>query len=154
MKILSLDFDGVLHRYDSGWKGPREIPDPPVDGGLEFLLAAMERFDVAIHSSRSRYFGGRRAMKRWLIRHLEEYFWSLYSNGGRAYGGYTTLDVEEQIASSARATVARLAFPLWKPPAHVTLDDRALTFTGTWPDLGELLEFIPWNKRPPAEPHV
>ena len=25
--ILCLDFDGVIHRYDSGWKGADVIPD-------------------------------------------------------------------------------------------------------------------------------
>ncbi len=38
-------------------------------------------------------------------------------------------------------------FPLFKPPATVTIDDRALTFDGTWPDLQTLREFTPWNKR-------
>ena len=33
-----------------------------------------------------------------------------------------------------------------KPAAFVTLDDRALTFTGDWPDVRELLKFKPWYK--------
>jgi hypothetical protein len=33
-----------------------------------------------------------------------------------------------------------------KPPAFVTIDDRALTFTGVWPDLDELAKFEPWTK--------
>jgi len=33
-----------------------------------------------------------------------------------------------------------------KPPALVTLDDRASTFTGTWPKVADLLAFKPWNK--------
>lgn len=32
-----------------------------------------------------------------------------------------------------------------KPPAFLTLDDRAMTFTGEWPDLETLKEFKPWN---------
>jgi hypothetical protein len=28
----------------------------------------------------------------------------------------------------------------------VTLDDRAITFTGTWPSMKQLQEFKPWNK--------
>ena len=33
-----------------------------------------------------------------------------------------------------------------KPAAFVTLDDRAITFTGEWPDVKELLDFKPWYK--------
>jgi hypothetical protein len=51
--ILCLDFDGVIHSYSSGWKGAAVIPDPPVPGALPFIVAAMEKFTVAIHSSRA-----------------------------------------------------------------------------------------------------
>ena len=40
-----------------------------------------------------------------------------------------------------------LTFPTEKPPAFLTLDDRALTFDGTWPDITTLQEFKPWNKK-------
>lgn len=33
-----------------------------------------------------------------------------------------------------------------KPPAFITIDDRALTFTGQFPSIEELLEFKPWWK--------
>ena len=120
--ILCLDFDGVIHSYDSGWKGATVIPDPPVPGALEFLKAATERFTVAIYSTRSSVTGGRIAMSRWLDHHA-----GLVGMRGN------WLD--------------RIEWPGEKPPALVTLDDRALTFTGTWPDLDALLNFKPWNKR-------
>ena len=67
--ILCLDFDGVIHSYTSGWKGARNIPDPPVPGALDFILAVQAQFQVVILSSRSHQWGGRRAMKRWLTEH-------------------------------------------------------------------------------------
>ena len=47
----------------------------------------------------------------------------------------------------------QLHFPEHKPPAMVTLDDRALTFTGVWPAIETLRHFQPWtrNSAPPHE---
>ena len=125
--ILVLDFDGVLHSYTSGWKGARVIPDPPVPGAMAFLMHAVVEFEVHILSSRTHQWGGRRAMKRWLRRSLRE----------RASGPPVYADV----------TYRALKFPRHKPAAMVTIDDRALTFTGRWPSLSELQAFKPWNKR-------
>ena len=38
-------------------------------------------------------------------------------------------------------------FPKEKPAAFLTIDDRALTFDGTWPSVKQLVKFKPWNKR-------
>jgi len=146
-KILCLDFDGVLHSYTSGWKGARNIPDPPVPGAMAFLREAVARFEVAIHSSRARYFGGRRAMRRWLRFHLAEDWWKCEWVGSEdARLAYTAEDGNVIAGEVAIFVLSRISFPLWKPPAHVTLDDRALTFTGTWPALDTLADFKPWNK--------
>lgn len=150
MKILCLDFDGVLHSYTSGWKGPRTIPDPPVPGALEFIVAAQERFHVHIFSSRSRYWFGRAAMRRWLRAHLV----ALGTDGlipewwNRYVCALAFADPwPDEVRFAAERVVGRLKFPSEKPPAHVTLDDRALTFAGTWPSLEEIESFRPWNKR-------
>lgn len=37
-------------------------------------------------------------------------------------------------------------FPTERPPATITIDDRAITFTGEWPDMETLINFKPWNK--------
>jgi hypothetical protein len=153
--ILCLDFDGVLHSYTSGWKGATVIPDPPVPGALEFVVGALERFQVAILSSRSHQWFGRYAMKRWLRAHL-------IAASGRTYG--TTPEwLRRKVAESAFADpwadevryavdciVKAIQWPLHKPPAMLTIDDRALTFTGEWPELADLRAFQPWNKRKAA----
>lgn len=147
--ILCLDFDGVLHSYSSGWKGARNIPDPPVAGAMAFLLDALAAdFEVAIHSSRSRYFGGRRAMKAWLRHHMLDHFWERSGTHQHAVRGnpFTAMDIEDQLRPEAESVIDRITFPLWKPAAFVTLDDRALTFAGTWPDMQALKDFRPWNK--------
>lgn len=34
-----------------------------------------------------------------------------------------------------------------KPPAFLTIDDRAITFDGIWPDIRKLMNFEPWKKK-------
>jgi hypothetical protein len=126
--ILALDFDGVLHSYTSGWKGADVIPDPPVPGAIAFLCEAIEHFDVQVFSSRSNQTGGIEAMQRWLAKHWE------------AHHQEPPVD----FLSLVRTTIG---WPTEKPPAMVTIDDRAITFTGVWPAIDDLLSFQPWNKR-------
>lgn len=117
-KTICLDFDGVVHSYTSPWKDATHIPDPPVPGAFEWITAIMQHYYVAIYSSRSNQAGGIEAMRYWL----------------------------EQWGMSPE-TVDSIQFPLTKPAAHVTIDDRAITFTGHWPSLREIQEFKPWNKK-------
>ncbi|MHB1328002.1 MAG: hypothetical protein ACYC2K_07355 [Gemmatimonadales bacterium] len=56
----------------------------------------------------------------------------------------------DEVAWAASNVVREILWPLHKPPAMVTIDDRALTFTGEWPDLADLKAFQPWNKRKAA----
>ena len=122
---LCCDFDGVLHSYKSGWKGPRIIPDPPVPGAINFLLEATKYFNVQIYSSRSSYWFGRRAMKQWLKFHIRN----------------------SSMLPDERKRLQSIKWPATKPAAFVTLDDRALTFSGTWPSMSSLRNFKPWNKQ-------
>jgi len=152
MPILCLDFDGVIHSYDSGWQGPRTISDPPVPGALEFIAKAADAFDLQIYSSRSKHWFGRWAMKRWLVRQ--------YVDIGREYPEdpipewwadqvYKTWSMEpwdHEARRAGRAIIRKIAWPTSKPPALVTLDDRAVTFTGTWPEIDALKAFKPWNR--------
>jgi hypothetical protein len=117
--ILCVDFDGVIHSYTSGWQGARIIPEPPVKGAIKWLkcLLLKDDFVVNIFSSRSRYFGGRKAMKSYLKK--------------------CGLTPEE---------IKAIKFPTRKPPAFLLIDDRAITFKGIFPDPKELLNFKPWYK--------
>ena len=117
--ILCLDFDGVIHSYTSGWKGADVIPDPPVPGAIEFIREALKHFDVQIYSSRSVQPGGIGAMQVWLV------------------------DYSRDIAMVEDA----IGWPKEKPAAFITIDDRALTFDGTWPEIETLKAFKPWNKK-------
>ena len=119
MPILVLDFDGVCNDYRSGWQGIDVCNDPPVEGLEAFLLAALRHFEVHIHSSRSQVELGRLTMQRWFRQWI------------------------------APHVVGCLFFPEHKPPAFLTLDDRAIQFTGTWPDVQALLAFQPWTRTTP-----
>ena len=122
--ILCLDFDGVLHSYTSGWQGVDVIPDEAVEGAIQFLKDSLVDFEVQIFSSRSHQKGGIPAMQQWLKECLFETFefWE------------------------AKRVFAGIGWPTNKPPAMVTIDDRAIRFTGKWPSVESLLEFKPWNK--------
>jgi hypothetical protein len=66
---IILDFDGVLHSYESGWLGAKNIPDPPVPGAVEFVTEAVKHFKVAVYSTRSGEDGGIPAMQAWMCQH-------------------------------------------------------------------------------------
>jgi len=52
---------------------------------------------------------------------------------------YDVRDVADHIGS-------KIEWPWFKPAAFVTIDDRAITFTGQWPSVAEVMAFKPWNK--------
>ena len=134
--ILCLDFDGVIHSYTSGWRGAHFIPDPPVPGAMAFLMAAVDEFDVCIFSSRSHQEGGLAAMQAWLDYWLDKEF-------GWGKG--------EDAVTRANGVRNNIKWPTEKPPALVTIDDRAITIEGEWPSLERLKAFKPWNKRKPED---
>lgn len=121
--ILCLDFDGVIHSYSSGWQGADVIPDPPVDGAMQFIDRALDHFQVSIFSSRSGQKDGIYAMRKWLRKHWLDL----------GFSGDREMEIK---------------WPTEKPAAFITIDDRAILFDGKWPDIEELKSFQPWNKRP------
>jgi hypothetical protein len=122
---LCVDFDGVIHGYQSGWKGQDNIPDPPVPGAFEWLQSLIEAnkgFVVCIYSSRSKYPSAVDAMKLWFLKH-----------------------------GLRQDLLERLMFPTEKPSAWLTIDDRAICFLGNWPTHDELINFKPWTKLTPDD---
>ncbi len=148
--ILCLDFDGVIHSYTSRWQGACVVSDPPVPGAFEFIVKALETYEVAIFSSRTHQWGGRGAMRRWMIRHLilMADTWETTPEWWRNRIAQTAFadPWHEEVLWAATALCKEIRWPLFKPPAKVSIDDRALTFTGTWPDITTLDNFKPWNK--------
>src|SRR5882762_8865387 len=132
---LCVDFDGVMHIYTTPWTNPETISDGPVPGALRWIWKATEWFQVVIYSTRSKTEAGIDAMHNWFR-----------SESIKEFG-------EDHPMSTM--SMDRSAYPLTfaheKPPAFLTIDDRAITFEGDWADLepADLLNFKPWNKRGP-----
>ena len=127
---VAVDFDGVLHRYDSPWVNAHTIPDKPVVGAMEWLFSTVQRFTVVTYSTRCRTWRGRRAVRRWLHFHA----------GNLWYESPGSCGVEDVTLSYT------------KPPALIYLDDRAMRFDGIhWPTPREIHAARPWNKSP-AQP--
>lgn len=123
---LLVDFDGVLHSYKSGWKGVGNVPDGPVPGAIKWLQTMMERYDVAVYSSRSKESAGLKAMQVALTAWAKE-------------DGMSFVD--------ACAFAEKLSFPTTKPAAWLTIDDRCFCFEGRFPTLEEVDQFQPWYRR-------
>jgi hypothetical protein len=134
--ILCVDFDGVIHSYTSGWKGADVIPDPPVPGALRWLWKATEWFEVQIYSTRSSDPAGVRAMRSWMLGRCRDEF-----------GLEHPMSIFDRERSPGNEYP--IGFPTDKPPAFLTIDDRAIQFDGDWSELdpADLLNFKPWNKR-------
>lgn len=130
--IACIDFDGVIHSYTSGWKDIDVIADPPVHGAFDAIRRFQkDGWEVAIFSSRSTSAKGIAAMREWIHR------WGLQEHEAIGCGIAWMLD---------------LRFPQHKPAAMISIDDRAIQFTGHWDlyDPSKLREFKPWNKRTTA----
>ena len=128
LKIICIDFDGVLHSYQSGWQGASTIPDAPVDGAINWLQSLLdsETLKPVIYSARSCQEGGIEAMKRWLV-----------------HNGLPPKYIELRHFADAKLQ-GLLEFPTQKPVAWLTIDDRAIVFSGAFPNMGEIANFKSW----------
>ncbi len=115
---VCVDFDGVVHLYESGWKGIDIIEDAPHPHAWDALSEYVKHFHVHIYSARSEEQRGIDAMKKWFELH-----------------------------SCPKEVFEKLIFSVKKPTAAVYLDDRAWRFDGVFPTAEEIKAFRPWNKR-------
>lgn len=126
--ILCLDFDSCIHLYSKGW-ADGSIYDPVVPGFFEWAAVAREHFRLVIYSSRSKTPEGIEAMRLWLMSQL--------------------LTNECQNLTDSPLYSSDFEFAHEKPPAFLTIDDRAMQFRGNWDvwwlDPTRLIEFKPWN---------
>ncbi len=114
-KHLCVDFDGVIHSYMTPWRNAEFIPDPPVEGAFQWLE------DMII---------------------LGTYRINIYSSRSSQFGGI--LAMKDWFLKHGFAYLDYLEFPEAKPPAYLTIDDRAICFRGTFPSVQELDNFKPW----------
>jgi hypothetical protein len=114
LPILCLDFDGVIHSYEHGWRRG-EIYGTVTKGFWEWAIEAQKYFTLVVYSSRSKDPDGIANMRHWLV-------------------------------AQGWPDIIRLEFAHEKPPAFLTIDDRAMQFTGHWGDFSphELRGFAPW----------
>ena len=123
---LCIDFDGVIHDYLDGWQDG-VIYGNVTPGFFEWAEKAQELFRLVVYSSRSKDTNGIADMQVWIVDQRRKW---------REAGGKSSdIPLSFEFASK-------------KPAAFLTIDDRAICFTGSWDvlDPALLLQFKPWNK--------
>lgn len=69
LNTVSVDFDGVLHAYASGWTGYQPL-DGPEPGALEFVqLLLGHGYRVVVVSTRAHTYMGQVYIHEWLTQH-------------------------------------------------------------------------------------
>lgn len=130
---LCIDFDGVIHSYEKGWRGG-EIYGTVMPGFFEWAERAALFFKLVVYSSRSNHPELRSDMALWLHDRYREY----RARNVREHG--------------APPDVVNFHITHEKPAAFLTIDDRCVLFGGNWKDGGlkpeALLGFKPWNAKP------
>lgn len=125
--ILCLDFDGVIHSYERGWQGG-EIYGTVTPGFFKWAQEAQKVFKLVIYSSRSKSDDGVVAMSAWMHREINAW---------------------RQSGCERNDEVLEFEYAHEKPPAFLTIDDRAIQFQGDWYDTeldpAWLRAFKPWN---------
>lgn len=130
--VICIDFDGVIHKYSQGWQDG-SIYDDVVPGFFDWVERVRDSFTLVIYSSRSATEAGIAAMAEWFV--VQRAAW--VNDGG-------VIRSKENLS---------IKFAREKPPAWLTIDDRAICFTGNWADARLTPEamraFKRWNEPRP-----
>lgn len=126
---ICIDFDGVIHSYENGWQNGT-IYGTVVPGFFEWTERVQHAFKLVVYSSRSKDPEMLGAMKAWL--YAQQNIWM-----GQHWMG--------------KEIPVMFEFAHEKPAAWLTIDDRAIRFTGNWeaPELSAdaMRAFRPWNSK-------
>lgn len=108
-------------------------------------------FDGVIHSYTSGWKGADvipdppvDGVKEAITSYLQHFNVAVFSSRSGQPGGIKAMKAYMNGIRPGLADILR--WPTDKPPAMITIDDRAVTFTGEWPDVKALKAFKPWNK--------
>ena len=119
----------MVHDYTKGWQDG-SIYGEATPGWWEWLRVIAPHYDVVIFSSRVKTSADILDVTEWLEKQWQKWC----------------------TANSIIAPMPMLRLVTIKPPAWVTIDDRAIRFDGSWSDkaltLKGLQEFKPWMHRP------
>jgi len=128
--IICLDFDGVVHQYDDPWTKATEIANGPTEGFFDWLHQMLPKYKIVISSSRCNDPEAIPVIRHWLMHHFM---------------------IWEQDKNTRSLEPMDIEISATKPPAFITIDDRALTFKGDWTQFTreKIKDFKPWNKVPP-----
>lgn len=147
--ILCIDFDGVIHSYEEGWKDG-SIYGSLVPGFLDWAKHARKWFQLVIYSSRSKDMLGPHMMASWISAEAGKAGW--HTTDFPSPGHSDTM----RLLQANEAEVILLKFAAQKPAAFLTIDDRAVCFNGDWSDPAfnpsTLVAFKPWNWTAPPQP--
>lgn len=119
VKTICVDFDGVIHDYEGGWQGKDVVFGKPVPGAFE-----------------------------WLGRLLDDPGFEPVIYSSRSDETEGRMAMMQWFVDQGFRRTGELKFPTQKPPAWLTVDDRAICFTGEFPSLGDMAEFRPWHQCP------
>ena len=150
MKSICIDFDGVLHSFATGWKGPSRIEDSPVHGAMQFLAMLVQQgYQPVIFSvQRSSTFSGRNAMKAWVFDTMYDECYKIPAGTPmhdwrwRIVNGFTSQDpFDVQVFNAVKRFIKKLQFPKHLPACYAAVSTRAIHFDGEFPTVEQLKTF-------------